>query len=200
MTLRLTGTGSTASGRSGGVCAATWITAALIAVNGCANEQPHRRNAGHPAARHESQTGVTPRPPAAVIRVPQPDFANPASVAASFFTAWASTDSVHDGPGAYLARCSALVTPALRHQLAASQPASAAWQGLRAEHLVSLVRIDAVTRPNGGPPPTRTEVFLRVYAERVTTTTAGRSVTADGATLQLVRRGHRWLVARLLFY
>ena len=134
------------------------------------------------------------------IRVPRPDFASPASVAASFFTAWASTDAVHDGPGASLARCVALVTPGLMHQLTASQPAPARWRTLRAERLVSLVLVVTVTRPAGSPPPGRTRVYLRVYAQRVTTTTAGRSVADDGITVQLVHRGNRWLVARLLFY
>jgi hypothetical protein len=139
-------------------------------------------------------------PAATLVGVPQPDYARPGSVAASFFTAWASIDTIHDGPDAYLARCADLVTPALRRQLAASQPALAGWQALRAEGMVSLVHVRAVTRPVGAPPRGAARIYLRVYAQRVTTTTAGRAVTSDGITLLLVRRGHRWLVSRLLWY
>ena len=180
----------------------TWAAAAILTtalMSGCggplrgsmAEAKPARTPGSAPPPLYLS----TPR-----IRVPRPDFASPASVAASFFTAWASTDAVHDGPGASLARCVALVTPGLMHQLTASQPAPASWRTLRAERLVSLVHVVTVTRPAGSPPPARTRVYLRVYAQRVTTTTAGRSMADDGITVQLVRRGHRWLVARLLFY
>lgn len=140
------------------------------------------------------------RPAVTLVRVPQPDYARPGSVATSFFTAWASIDTIHGDPDAYLARCADLVTPALRRQLAASQPALAGWQALRAERMVSLVHVRAVTLPAGAPPPGATRIYLRVYAQRVTTTTAGRAVTSDGITLLLVQRGHRWLVSRLLWY
>jgi hypothetical protein len=42
--------------------------------------------------------------------------------------------------------------------------------------------------------------YLRVYAARVTTSTAGRTAGSDGITLQLTHSGRRWLVSRLLFY
>jgi hypothetical protein len=42
--------------------------------------------------------------------------------------------------------------------------------------------------------------YLRVYATRVTTTTASHTISSDGITLQLTRSGGRWLVSRLLFY
>ena len=106
------------------------------------------------------------------VRVPRPDYARPASVAAAFYVAWASTDAVHDQPGTYLALCAPLVTAALERQLAASQPAPAAWQVMRRARLVSLVRVQAVTHPAGAPAPAPSVVYLRVYATRVTTTAA----------------------------
>ena len=71
---------------------------------------------------------------------------------------------------------------------------------MRAEHLVSVIHVRAVTHPAGAPPPEPGQVYLRVYAQRVTTTSAGRTRTSDGITLQLIRHHGRWLVARLLFY
>ena len=134
------------------------------------------------------------------MRVPRPDYSSPASVAAAFYVAWASTDAVHDQPGTYLALCAPLVTAALERQLAASQPAPAAWQAMRRARLVSLVRVQAVTHPDGAPAPTPSVVYLRVYATRVTTTSAGRQVASDGITVQLTRSGGRWLVSAVLFY
>ena len=124
----------------------------------------------------------------------------PASVAAAFYVAWASADAVHDQPGTYLALCAPLVTAALERQLAASQPAPAAWQAMHRARLVSLVRVQAVTHPDGAPAPTPSAVYLRVYATRVTTTSAGRQVASDGVTVQLTRSGGRWLVSAVLFY
>jgi hypothetical protein len=134
------------------------------------------------------------------VRVPRPDYGRASSVAASFFTAWASVDAIHDGPGAYLARCADLVTPALERQIEPGQPAPAGWQAMRAEHMVSLVHVRAVIRPSGAPAPSATVTYLRVYAQQVTTSTAGRTVTSDGITLELTRHGRRWLVSRLLWY
>jgi len=132
--------------------------------------------------------------------VPRPDYARPASVAAAFYVAWASTDAVHDQPGTYLALCAPLVTPALERQLGASQPTPAAWQAMRRARLVSLVRLQAVTRPAGAPAPTPAVAYLRVYATRLTTTSAGRQAASDGITVQLTRSGGRWLVSAVLFY
>ena len=132
--------------------------------------------------------------------MPRPYFAQPASVAAAFFTAWASVDSIRGSPKTDLARCAHLVTPALERQLAASLMAPAGWDAMRAEHLVSVIHVRAVTHPAGAPPPEPGQVYLRVYAQRVTTTSAGRTRTSDGVTLQLIRHHGRWLVARLLFY
>ena len=146
------------------------------------------RAAGHPGPRH-----ALPRPeparlvPAAaaagsLVRVPRPDYADPASVAAASCTAWAGVDAVHDGPLSFAARCAPLATPALARQL------------------VSLVRVRAVTRPDGAPAPTPSVVYLRVYASRVTVTTAGRATVSDGVTVQLTRTGGRWLVSAVLFW
>ena len=134
------------------------------------------------------------------MRVPRPDYADPASVAAAFYTAWAGVDAVHDGPLSFAARCAPLATPALARQLAASQLPAAAWQAMRREQLVSLVRVRAVTRPDGAPAPTPAVVYLRVYASRVTVTTAGRATVSDGVTVQLTRTGGRWLVSAVLFW
>jgi hypothetical protein len=121
-------------------------------------------------------------------------------VAAAFFAAWASTDAVHDQPGTYLARCAPLVTAALERQLAGSQPAPAAWQAMHRARLVSLVHVQAVTRPAGAPAPAAAVTYLRVYATRVTTTSAGRQTASDGITVQLTRSGGRWLVSAVLFW
>ena len=131
--------------------------------------------------------------------MPRPDFARPASVAAAFFTAWASVDT-RDSPDASLRRCANLVTPALEHELTTGQTAPAGWQAMRAEHLVSMVHVQAITHPAGAPPPRPRRIYLRVYAQRMTTTSTGRTVTSDGITVLLVRHHGRWLVARLLFY
>jgi hypothetical protein len=165
-------------------------------VTGCAAgaASPHPAAAGEPPA-----AGITV-PAGSLVRVPRPDYARPASVAAAFYVAWASTDAVHDQPGTYLARCAPLVTAALERQLAASQPAPAAWQAMRRARLVSLVRVRAVTQPAGGPAPTPSVVYLRVYATRVTAMAAGRQAASDGITVQLSRSGGRWLVSAVLFY
>ena len=134
------------------------------------------------------------------MRVPRPDYADPASVAAASCTAWAGVDAVHDGPLSFAARCAPLATPALARQLAASQLPAAAWQAMRREQLVSLVRVRAVTRPDGAPAPTPSVAYLRVYASRVTVTTAGRATVSDGVTVQLTRTGGRWLVSAVLFW
>jgi hypothetical protein len=175
------------------------LLAALLAaglVTGCSAGAPPPRpdTAG---ARPAPNTGV---PAGSLVRVPRPDYARPASVAASFYVAWASTDAVHDQPGTYLALCAPLVTPALERQLIASQPAPAAWQAMRRARLVSLVRVHAVTHPAGAPAPTPAAVYLRVYATRMTTTSAGRQAAGDGITVQLTRSGNRWLVSAVLFY
>ena len=177
---------------------AAWLAAVLAAglVTGCAAgaASPHPSAAGEPPA-----SGIAV-PPGSQVRVPRPDYARPASVAAAFYVAWASTDAVHDQPGTYLARCAPLVTAALDRQLAASQPAPAAWQAMRRARLVSLVSVQAVTPPAGAPAPTASVVYLRVYATRVTTTSAGRQESSDGITVELTRSGGRWLVSAVLFY
>jgi hypothetical protein len=121
-------------------------------------------------------------------------------VAAAFYIAWGSTDAVHDQPGTYLALCAPLVTAALERQLAASQPAPAAWQAMHRARLVTLVRVRAVTQPAGAPAPTPSAVYLRVYATRMTMTSAGRQVASDGITVELTRSGDRWLVSAVLWY
>ena len=177
---------------------AAWLATVLAAslVTGCAARaaSPHPSAAGEP---HASGIAV---PPGSQVRVPRPDYGRPASVAAAFYVAWASTDAVHDQPGTYLALCAPLVTAALERQLAASQPAPAAWQAMRRARLVSLVRVQSVTHPAGAPAPAPSVVYLRVYATRVTTTAAGRQVASDGITVELTRTGSRWLVSAVLFY
>ena len=173
--------------------------AAMLAaglVTGCAAGTAPPR----PAAAGERPVPGIAVPAGSLVRVVRPDYARPASVAAAFYVAWASTDAVHDQPGTYLARCAPLVTAALERQLAASQPAPAAWQAMRRARLVSLVRVQAVTHPAGAPAPTSSVVYLRVYATRVTTTSAGRQVASDGVTVELTRSGGRWLVSAVLFY
>jgi hypothetical protein len=172
--------------------AAGCAVVAAVMLAGC--------SAGHAAPR--AVPGVAHRASAArsLVRVPRPDYSSPVSVAAAFYVAWASVDAVHDGPTALAARCAPLATGALERQLAASQPATAAWQAMRRDRLVSLVRVSAVTRPDGAPAPSPLRVYLRVYAERVTTTAAGRTTASDGVTLRLTRSGGRWLVSAVLFY
>src|SRR6266566_6683402 len=174
------------------------VTAGLAAVlvTGCAAGAVSPR----PAVAGERPTPGIAVPAGSLVGVPRPDYARPASVATAFYVAWASTDAVHDQPGSYLALCAPLVTAALERQLAASQPAPAAWQAMRRAGLVSLVRVRAVTHPAGAPVPTAAAVYLRVYATRVTTTSAGRQVASDGVTVELARSGGRWLVSAVLFY
>ena len=167
------------------------ITAVLAA--GCAG--------GHPAARPAApgRTAPASAPSASLVRVPHPDYASPASVASAFYIAWASVDAIHDRPDAYAARCAPLATASLERELAASQPATAAWQEMRRRRLVSLVQVRAVTRPDGAP-TTASAAYLSVYAARVSVTTAGRTTGSDGITLRLTRSGGRWLVSAVLFY
>ena len=110
------------------------VLIAAVLVTGCAG--------GHPAARHPAPDQAAPAsaPSASLVRVPHPDYADPASVASAFYIAWASVDAIHDGPDAYAARCAPLATLSLERQLAASQPATAAWQAMR-------------TQPAGQPRP-----------------------------------------------
>ena len=174
------------------------LAAALAAllVTGCAAGAASPR----PAAAGERPVSGTAVPAGSLVRVPHPDYARPASVAAAFYIAWGSADAVHDQPGTYLALCAPLVTAALERQLAASQPAPAAWQAMHRARLVSLVRVRAVTHPADAPAPTPSAVYLRVYATRVTTTSAGRQAASDGITVELTRSGGRWLVSAVLFY
>ena len=174
------------------------LAAALAAllVTGCAAGAASPR----PAAAGERPAPGTAVPAGSLVRVPRPDYARPASVAAAFYIAWGSADAVHDQPGTYLALCAPLVTAALERQLAAGQPAPAAWQAMHRARLVSLVRVQAVTHPDGAPAPTPSAVYLRVYATRVTTTSADRQVAGDGVTVELTRSGGRWLVSAVLFY
>ncbi len=177
-----------------------WLAAVLAAglATGCAAGAASPRPAAA-GGRPAPGPGIAV-PAGSLVRVPRPDYSSPASVAAAFYVAWASTDAVHDQPGTYLALCAPLVTAALERQLAASQPAPAAWQAMHRARLVSLVRVQAVTHPDGAPAPTPSAVYLRVYATRVTTTSAGRQVASDGVTVELTRSGGRWLVSAVLFY
>ena len=141
--------------------------------------------------------GAPARP---AVAVPRPDYADPASVAAAFFTAWASVDAGDDRPAAFVARIAPLVTPALARQLAAGQPGPADWQLMRDDDVISLVHVQAVTHPSGAPPPSRAQEYLRIYAVRVTTTAGRRATISDGITVRLTRLRRRWLVAQLLFW
>jgi hypothetical protein len=157
----------------------------------CASTQPAARP--HHAAPAVSASGSLAQTPAA-------DYASPASVAATFYVAWASVDTVHDGPGAMAARCAPLVTPQLERQLRASQPATATWAAMRLHRTVVLVHVLAVTTPDGSPAPTSSRAYLRVYAERITMTTAMQTAAPDGVTVELSKVSRRWLVARILFF
>jgi hypothetical protein len=174
------------------------IGAALVA--GCAGGHAGIRHATASPAPVPGRLAPAAAPADSLVHVPRPDYSDPASVAAAFYAAWAGTDALHDGPGAYVARCAPLVTASLDQQLAASQPASAAWQAMHRDRIVSLVHVRAVIRPAGAPAPTSSVAYLRVYATRVATSTAGRTASSDGITLQLTHSGRRWLVSRLLFY
>ena len=173
-----------------------WAVLCVAAAAGCTGAPPavvaHRAGAYRPVL-------VAPAA-GSLVRVPVADYASPASVAAAFYVAWAGVDTVHDTPGAVAGRCARLATPQLEAQLAASQPASAAWAAMRRDRTVSLVRVQAVTQPDGAPAPTPSLAYLRVYADRVTTSTAGRTDRPDGVTVQMATSGGRWLVARVLFF
>jgi hypothetical protein len=175
---------------------AALLVAALVA--GCSSGPTMPlHTAGGPSA---PRLPVTARAAGSLVRVPRPDYSDPASVAEAFYIAWASVDALHDGPDTYMARCAPLVTRSLQQQLAASQPATAAWQAMRRDREISLVNVRAVSHPDGAPAPTSSVAYLRLYARRVTTTTGGRTTSSDGITVQLIRSGGRWLVSRLLFY
>jgi hypothetical protein len=175
-----------------------WLPAvvAAVLVTGCAAGAGTPR----PAVAGERPAPGFAVPAGSLVRVPRPVYAQPASVAAAFYVAWGSIDALHDQPGRYLALCAPLVTPALERELAASQPAPATWQAMRRARLVSLVRVQAVTHPAGAPAPTPAAVYLRVYATRMATTSAGRQVASDGITVELTRSGGQWLVSAVLFY
>ena len=129
---------------------AALLVAALVA--GCSSGPTMPLHAaGRPPAPH---VPVPAQAAGSLVRVPRPDYSDPASVAGAFYIAWASVDALHDGPDTYVARCAPLVTASLEQQLAVSQPAAAAWQAMRRGREVSLVRVRAVTRPDGAPAPT----------------------------------------------
>lgn len=183
--------GKTGNGRLGRT-GARGLSVLVVAITAaCASTQPAARQ--HHAAPAVSASGSVTQTPAA-------DYAPPASVAASFYIAWASADTVHDGPGAIAARCAPLVTPQLERQLTASQPATATWAAMRLHRTVVLVRVLAVTTPDSSPAATSSRTYQRVYADRITLTTASRVDSPDGVTVELSKVGQRWLVARVLFF
>jgi len=77
------------------------------------------------------------------------------------------------------------------------RPGTAAY-ARRQACLVSLVRVQAVTRLAGAPAPAPDMVYLRVHATRVTTIPGGRQVASDGITVQLTRSGSRRLAGAVL--
>jgi hypothetical protein len=175
------------------------LAAAVTLVSGCTNG-PANRASVRPDVANASRAPSTGVPTQIAIHIPRPDYADPTSVAASFYTAWASVDSIHDGPGTELTRCANMITPALRSQLRAYEVPPAEWQTMRENHLVATVHVLGVTHPLGAPAPTRSRVYLSIYAERVTVTTFGRTESSAGTSVELIRVGKRWLVAQLLFY
>lgn len=176
------------------------VLAVAAALAGGCTTSPVSPRSVRPETTKVVHAPAAGRPAQTPIRIPRPDYASPASVAASFFIAWASVDSVHDGPGTALMRCAGLITPALQSQLRTYEVAPAEWQTMREGRIVSIVNVQAVTHPVGAPAPTRTRVYLSIYAERVTVTTSGRTVSSAGASVELIRVGKRWLVARVLFF
>jgi hypothetical protein len=184
-----------------------WLAELLliaIGTSGCTGWLPAvhfpPEPSGSTASAAVASHGPGPRALLPFGRGRRPDYNWPASVAAAFFTAWASVDTLHGGPDRSLARCADLVTPGLKRRLATRQAAPAGWRAMKAERLVSVVHVRAVTVADGAPAPRPGGVYLSVYARRITTTTAGRTVASDGITLRLVRHHGRWLVAQLLFY
>ena len=186
-----------------------WLAELLLtalAISGCTGWRPAVHFPPEPSGGGlgASAAAASHAPGARVLlpfgRSRHPDYSRPASVAAAFFTAWASVDTLRGGPDRSLARCADLVTPGLKRQLDARQAVPAGWRAMRAERLVSVVRVQAVAVAEGAPAPRSGRVYLSVYARRITTTTAGRTVTSDGITLLLTPRHGRWLVARLFFY
>ena len=193
--------------RAGRDTVTAWLAELLliaIATSGCTGWLPAVHFPPEPSGSTASATAAShaPRPHVLLPFGPsrRPDFNRPASVAAAFFTAWASVDTLRGSPDRSLARCASLGTPGLKRQLAARQAAPAGWRAMRAERLVSVVHVQAVTVADDAPAPRPGRVYLSVYARRITTTTAGRTVTSDGITLLLIRHHGRWLVAQLLFY
>src|SRR5437763_1391953 len=81
------------SRRLSGASLAAALAAVLVA--GCAAGAAPPRTA---AAGGRPALGVAV-PTGSLVRVPRPDYARPAPVAAAFYVAWASTDAMHDQPG-----------------------------------------------------------------------------------------------------
>ena len=193
--------------RAGRDAVNAWLAELLlvaIATSGCTSWLPAVHFPPEPSGSTASATAASHAPRRHVL-LPfgpsrRPDFNRPASVAATFFTAWASVDTLRGAPNRSLARCADLVTPDLKRQLATRQAAPAGWRAMQAERLVSVVHVQAVIVADGPPAPRPGRVYLSVYARRITTTTVGRTVTSDGITLLLIRHHERWLVARLFFY
>jgi hypothetical protein len=195
--------------RSGRDAVTAWLAELLLiamGISGCTgwcpavHFPPEPSGGGSAASARAGSRAPEPRVLLPIGGSRRPDFNRPASVAAAFFTDWASVDTLRGGPDRSLARCAVLATPGLNRQLGARPIAPAGWRAMRAERLVSVVRVQAVTVTEGAPAPQPGRVYLSVYARRITTTTAGRTVTSDGITLLLVRHHGRWLVAHLLFY
>jgi hypothetical protein len=193
--------------RAGRDAVTAWLAELLlvaIATSGCTGWLPAVHFPPEPSGSTASAISASHAPgPRALLPFGQSrrlDFNRPGSVAAAFFTAWASVDTLRGGPNRSLARCADLVTPGLKRQLATRQAAPAGWRTMRAQRLVSVVHVQAVTVADGAPAPRPGRVYLSVYARRITTTTAGRTATSDGITLLLIRHHERWLVAQLLFY
>ena len=196
--------------RAGWDAVTAWLAELLlvaIVTSGCtgwvpAGHFPPEPSGGGGAAASAAAASHAPGPRVLLPfgRGRRADYHWPASVAAAFFTAWASVDTLRVRPDRSVARCAGLVAPGLKRQLATRQAAPAGWRAMKAERLVSVIHVQAVTLASGAPAPRPGRVYLSVYARRITTTTAGRTVTSDGITLLLVRHHGRWLVARLLFY
>lgn len=175
------------------------VLAAVLAA-GCAggHAAPRPAAAGRPRVPVLSGAAVTQA--GSLCRVPRPDYSSPASATAAFYVARGSTGAIHDGPDACAARCAPLAATPPERQLASGQPATAAWQELRHDRTVSIVRVRAVFRPAGAPAPASQATCLRGCATRITASTAGRSAGSDGVTLQPARCGGHWPVTAVLFW
>lgn len=174
------------------------LTIPVLAA-GCASARSAVPTQHTTPASARPQLSAEPGHTSGAVRIPAVNFRVARSVATAFYVSWASYDTRHEAPGAFVVRVRRYATPHLARELAENPPAQADWAAKHRRDEASRVRVTALKHPDGAPAPTANRVVLRVYADRTTTTDSVRKVTPDGATLVVRRYDGRWLVDAILF-